>query len=128
MIMLNLFTAVIIENFEKQQEHENWKVDPEHLDRFIELWADYDNGSGTIDPKDLEILLVQLPPPLGLGPLASTSDVLKFVYDLEIPLVVGRVPFRHTVYELVRRAAEVPIPNGETKRSLDRYVVQQYYK
>lgn len=35
----------------------------------------------------------RLQPPLGLGPGAEGKDVLRFVFDLDIPLVQGRVPF-----------------------------------
>lgn len=44
-IMLNLFTAVIIENFEKQQQSENWVVQPSVLEDFAELWATFDDGA-----------------------------------------------------------------------------------
>jgi hypothetical protein len=43
-IMLNLFTAVIIENFEKQQRTESWAVQPSAVEEFVEAWVDYDDG------------------------------------------------------------------------------------
>lgn len=121
-IMLNLFTAVIIENFEKQQDQDQWRLHPSMLEEFVELWGEYDDGSTTIDPKSLEQLLIRLPPPLGLGHYAENNDVLKFVYDLDIPLVDGRVPFHRTAYELVRRCSETIMPQGEIKNQLDRLI------
>lgn len=44
-IMLNLFTAVIIENFEKQQQSENWVLQPAVLDDLAEVWAEFDDGA-----------------------------------------------------------------------------------
>lgn len=44
-IMLNLFTAVIIENFEKQQQSENWVLQPAVLDDLAEAWAEFDDGA-----------------------------------------------------------------------------------
>jgi hypothetical protein len=38
---------------------QRWKLRPDHLDEFVELWAEYDDGSGTIDPKDLEAMLLR---------------------------------------------------------------------
>jgi hypothetical protein len=35
----------------------------------------------------------RLHPPMGLGPGAEGKDVLRFVFDLDIPLMQGRVPF-----------------------------------
>lgn len=59
MVMLNLFTAVIIENFEKQQEQEAWRLNPQALEEFVALWSEYDDGSGSIEPRDLELLLLR---------------------------------------------------------------------
>jgi hypothetical protein len=57
----------------------------------------------------------RLSPPLGLGPGASSTDVLRFVFDLDIPLLAGRVPFQRTAYELVRRCSGAEIPEGMLK-------------
>lgn len=46
----------------------------------MELWSEYDDGSNSIDPKDMEKLLRRLPPPMGLGPKATEADVLHFVF------------------------------------------------
>lgn len=102
-IMLNLFTAVIIENFEKQQDQDQWRLHPSMLEDFVELWSEFDDGSTNITPKQLELILVRLPPPLGLGPYADSNDVLRFVYELDIPIIDGKVPFYRTAFELVRR-------------------------
>ena len=52
---------------------------PQALDDFVMLWAEYDDGSGTIEPHALEEMLLRLDPPLGLGPGADGKDVLKWV-------------------------------------------------
>lgn len=80
------------------------------LQDFQHHWLEFDDGSGSILPEQLEVLLTRLNPPLGLGRLASGKDVLRFVYDLNIPLIHGRVPFHRTMYELVRRSCETAIP------------------
>jgi hypothetical protein len=142
---------------------QHWKLRPDHLEEFVNLWAEYDDGSGTIDPRDLEGMLLRcvwharhavspgkdycacspaafrappsqvqlrlrvaalcvcartqcrLSPPLGLGASASSTDVLRFVFDLDIPLLNGRVPFHRTAYELVRRCSGAEIPQGILK-------------
>lgn len=38
----------------------------------------------------------------------------RFVYDLDIPLVNGRVPFHKTAFELVKRVSMSNIPEGGT--------------
>ena len=36
----------------------------------------------------------------------------RFVYDLDIPLINGRVPFHKTAFELVKRVSQSKIPEG----------------
>ena len=46
MIMLNLFTAVIIENFENTQDHEQWKLSPNSLEGYVSTFREFDDGTG----------------------------------------------------------------------------------
>ena len=39
--------------------------------------SEFDDGTGTILPKELEELLLKLDPPLGLGNMADSKDVLR---------------------------------------------------
>ena len=55
-----------------------------HLSHILTLFhtcplrrSQYDDGSGTITPKELEELLMILEPPLGLGLQADNKDVLR---------------------------------------------------
>eukprot|EP00798_Chlamydomonas_sp_ICE-L_P015920 gene15920-22054_t len=123
-ILLNLFIAVVVETFEKVHKQDEWKLSPKD---FVQLWAEFDDGSGTIWPKDLEELLLKLEPPLGLGIFADSKDVLRFVYDLDIPLVKGKVPFHKTAFELVKRVSQSNIPEGALKEALDK-LVERFFK
>eukprot|EP00951_Prasinocladus_malaysianus_P050345 scaffold679489_cov39-Prasinocladus_malaysianus.AAC.1 len=86
------------------------------------MWADYDDGSGTITPRNLHDLLTRLNPPLGLGPMTTNAELVKFVSSLDIPLENGRVPFQRTLFELIRRVSETEIPEGQMKDGIDRMV------
>ncbi len=44
-------------NFALMQEQ--WALKPYHLEQFVELWSEYDDGSGCILPKDLEAMLLR---------------------------------------------------------------------
>lgn len=120
MIMLNLFTAVIIENFENTQNHEEWKLSPDALSGYVRAFHEFDDGSGTVEGADLERLLRRVPPPLGIG--AGTSRVLTvhFIKSLNVPLTPeGRVPFRRVAFELVRRVCECDMPPGEMRDRIE---------
>lgn len=43
------------------------------------------------------------------------TPCFRFVYDLDIPLVNGRVPFHKTAFELVKRTSQADIPDGQLK-------------
>lgn len=51
-----------------------------------------------------------------------TATPRRFVYDLDIPLVNGRVPFHKTAFELVKRCSQAAMPEGAIKEQIDRLV------
>lgn len=55
--------------FPPPQEQEAWRLNPQSLEEFVALWSEYDDGSGSIAPPDLEALLLRW----GLQPLLSAS-------------------------------------------------------
>lgn len=120
MIMLNLFTAVIIENFENMQDHEQWKLSPNSLEGYVSTFREFDDGTGTISGVDLERLLKKIPPPLGIGHHSSGVLTVHFIKALNVPLSKeGRVPFRRTAFELVRRVCECDMPPGEMRDKIE---------
>ena len=120
MIMLNLFTAVIIENFENTQDHEQWKLSPNSLEGYVSTFREFDDGTGTISGVDLERLLKKIPQPLGIGQYSSGVLTVHFIKALNVPLSKeGRVPFRRTAFELVRRVCECDMPPGEMRDRIE---------
>ena len=148
MVMLNLFTAVIIENFENSQDHENWKCSPNNLRKYVEVFYKFDNGSGTVRGVDLEKLIKEIPPPLGLGSSGHGRNdpkqnpkalnprnpnpgggmlVVHFINSLNVPLDGnGRAPFKRTIFELVRRVCECDMPPGDMRDGLEHAVRKQF--
>jgi len=124
-ILLNLFTAVIIENFEKLQDREGWKLSPSFLEDFKDLWSDYDDGSNTILVDHLEDIVRGLPPPIGLRGtgLSDVFFVTNFASALDITIDAnGRVGFHRTIFELCRRVSGCELPPGEMRTMLERLV------
>jgi hypothetical protein len=52
---------------------------------------------------------------MGLGPGAEGKDVLRFVFDLDIPLVQGRVPF-HRCLGRARAGREGGLGGGRRRQ------------
>uniref|UniRef100_A0A667ID21 Voltage-dependent N-type calcium channel subunit alpha n=1 Tax=Lynx canadensis TaxID=61383 RepID=A0A667ID21_LYNCA len=66
-LMLNLFVAVIMDNFE-YLTRDSSILGPHHLDEFIRVWAEYDPAACCrIHYKDMYSLLRCIAPPVGLG-------------------------------------------------------------
>nr|XP_038946946.1 voltage-dependent R-type calcium channel subunit alpha-1E isoform X14 [Rattus norvegicus] len=66
-LMLNLFVAVIMDNFE-YLTRDSSILGPHHLDEFVRVWAEYDRAAcGRIPYKDMYKLVRVISPPLGLG-------------------------------------------------------------
>ncbi|KTG47287.1 hypothetical protein cypCar_00036547, partial [Cyprinus carpio] len=66
-LMLNLFVAVIMDNFE-YLTRDSSILGPHHLDEYVRIWAEYDPAAcGRIHYKDMYSLLRVIDPPLGLG-------------------------------------------------------------
>ena len=79
------------------------------LQDFVGLWAEYDDGSNSIDPRDLEQLLRRLPPPMGLGLHATESDIMRFVFRWVVGGCAGWVGrWMGLLVGVVERRGQVP--------------------
>ena len=91
-ITLNLFIAVILDNFSQISDHEEEDasisngVNDEMLDEFRKAWSHYDPKATRFIPStDLLSLLRRLKPPLGLGRKAQPVDLFRLVKKIAIP-------------------------------------------
>jgi hypothetical protein len=66
-IMLNLFIAVILENFAEAQSEDDMHLNNDHIELFGKLWRELDTEKDYfMEGYKLVNLLYRLPPPLGL--------------------------------------------------------------
>ena len=123
-MMLNLFIAVILENFEAALAADPDKVQHNNLQDFIEAWANIHDELGAEDKDRLPCyalvkLIHSLKPPLGIKNLPETelglgdnsqrqlhrNFVLSFVRSLDLKEdSKGRVYFVDVISALVRRS------------------------
>jgi len=75
---LNLFISVMLENFSEMESGEKSTsnpVKPADFEKFISTWSKYDpDATGRIPVEVLQSLLLDMPPPLGLGHLADPGE------------------------------------------------------
>jgi len=127
-ITLNLFIAIIIDNFSlvavaaDEDEDENnvigfdiqGKLTEEMVANFTDAWSVLDpTASKYIGHQDFPKLLRLLDPPLGAGEFATVKDVWMIIHDLTIPLHEDdNIHFSETLYALTERICGTSLPKN----------------
>ncbi|XP_035464086.2 voltage-dependent N-type calcium channel subunit alpha-1B isoform X2 [Scophthalmus maximus] len=112
-LMLNLFVAVIMDNFEYLTRDASI-LGPHHLDEFIRVWAEYDPAAcGRICYQDMYKLLRFISPPLGLGKKCPNRVAYKRLVRMNMPIADDNtVQFTSTLMALIRTALEIKLASG----------------
>ncbi|XP_028408443.1 voltage-dependent R-type calcium channel subunit alpha-1E-like [Dendronephthya gigantea] len=117
-LMLNLFVAVIMDNFEYLTRDESI-LGPHHLDEFVRVWAEFDPAAtGRIKHTEVCQLLRQMVPPVGIGMKCPKIVAYKRLIKMNMPLDSdGTVEFTATLFALVRTALGVLTDNNNLKKN-----------
>ncbi|XP_064171819.1 voltage-dependent P/Q-type calcium channel subunit alpha-1A-like isoform X9 [Anguilla rostrata] len=112
-LMLNLFVAVIMDNFE-YLTRDSSILGPHHLDEYVRIWAEYDPAAcGRIHYKDMYSLLRVIDPPLGLGKKCPHRVACKRLLRMDLPVAEDNsVHFNSTLMALIRTALDIKIAKG----------------
>uniref|UniRef100_A0A3Q3LS83 Voltage-dependent L-type calcium channel subunit alpha n=1 Tax=Labrus bergylta TaxID=56723 RepID=A0A3Q3LS83_9LABR len=129
-LILNLFVAVIMDNFDYLTR--DWSLlGPHHLDEFKKIWAEYDpEAKGRIKHLDVVTLLRSLQPPLGFGKFCPHRAACKRLVGMNMPLNSdGTVTFNATLFALVRTALKIKTEgNFEQANEELRAIIKQIWK
>ncbi|XP_060107264.1 voltage-dependent N-type calcium channel subunit alpha-1B isoform X2 [Heteronotia binoei] len=120
-LMLNLFVAVIMDNFE-YLTRDSSILGPHHLDEFIRVWAEYDPAASCrIHYKDMYNLLRAIAPPLGLGKKCPHRVAYKRLVRMNMPISNDdlTVHFTSTLMALIRTALEIKLASGILQHQCD---------
>uniref|UniRef100_UPI0037E75FFE calcium channel, voltage-dependent, N type, alpha 1B subunit, a n=1 Tax=Semicossyphus pulcher TaxID=241346 RepID=UPI0037E75FFE len=125
-LMLNLFVAVIMDNFE-YLTRDSSILGPHHLDEFIRVWAEYDPAAcGRISYKDMYNLLRVISPPLGLGKNCPNRVAYKRLVKMNMPIADDNtVHFTSTLMALIRTALEIKLASGMVAQRLSDEVLKK---
>ncbi|XP_035768983.1 calcium channel, voltage-dependent, N type, alpha 1B subunit, a [Neolamprologus brichardi] len=118
-LMLNLFVAVIMDNFE-YLTRDSSILGPHHLDEFIRVWAEYDPAAcGRIKYRDMYQMLLHMSPPLGLGKKCPPRVAYKRLVKMNMPIADDNtVHFTSTLMALIRTALEIKLASGMVAQRL----------
>uniref|UniRef100_A0A8D2MJB8 EF-hand domain-containing protein n=1 Tax=Zonotrichia albicollis TaxID=44394 RepID=A0A8D2MJB8_ZONAL len=117
-LMLNLFVAVIMDNFE-YLTRDSSILGPHHLDEFVRVWAEYDPAAcGRISYTDMYEMLRHMSPPLGLGKKCPARVAYKRLVRMNMPISPEdlTVHFTSTLMALIRTALEIKLASGGVKQ------------
>uniref|UniRef100_A0A8C1R621 Calcium channel, voltage-dependent, R type, alpha 1E subunit b n=1 Tax=Cyprinus carpio TaxID=7962 RepID=A0A8C1R621_CYPCA len=120
-LMLNLFVAVIMDNFE-YLTRDSSILGPHHLDEFVRIWGEYDRAAcGRIHYTAMYEMLTHMSPPLGLGKKCPAKIAYKRLVLMNMPVDEDMtVHFTSTLLSLIRTALEIKIARGgEDRLQLD---------
>uniref|UniRef100_A0A8C7KNS6 Voltage-dependent N-type calcium channel subunit alpha n=1 Tax=Oncorhynchus kisutch TaxID=8019 RepID=A0A8C7KNS6_ONCKI len=112
-LMLNLFVAVIMDNFEYLTRDASI-LGPHHLDEFVRVWAEYDPAAcGRMTYLDMYEMLRHMSPPLGLGKKCPPRIAYKRLVKMNMPIADDNtVHFTSTLMALIRTALEIKLASG----------------
>ncbi|KAM6975192.1 voltage-dependent N-type calcium channel subunit alpha-1B isoform 2-T2 [Tautogolabrus adspersus] len=112
-LMLNLFVAVIMDNFEYLTRDASI-LGPHHLDEFIRVWGEYDPAAcGRMNYRDMYEMLRDMSPPLGLGKKCPPRMAYKRLVRMNMPIAEdSTVHFTSTLMALIRTALEIKLASG----------------
>ncbi|KAJ7994007.1 hypothetical protein DPEC_G00261480 [Dallia pectoralis] len=118
-LMLNLFVAVIMDNFE-YLTRDSSILGPHHLDEFIRVWAEFDPAAcGRIKYLDMYQMLLHMSPPLGLGKKCPPRVAYKRLVKMNMPIADDNtVHFTSTLMALIRTALEIKLASGMVAQRL----------
>ncbi|XP_078367100.1 voltage-dependent L-type calcium channel subunit alpha-1D-like isoform X2 [Oculina patagonica] len=104
-LMLNLFVAVIMDNFEYLTRDESI-LGPHHLDEFVRVWSEYDPGAtGRIPHTEVYRLMCDMSPPVGFGRKCPKFIAYKRLIKMNMPIMGDNtVLFTSTLFALIRTA------------------------
>ncbi|XP_065213855.1 voltage-dependent calcium channel type A subunit alpha-1 [Planococcus citri] len=102
-LMLNLFVAVIMDNFDYLTRDPSI-LGAHHLDEFVRIWAEYDpNATGRIHYTEMYDMLKNIDPPLGFGNKCPNRFAYKKLIRMNMPVdEEGKVQFTSTLFALIR--------------------------
>eukprot|EP00736_Rhodelphis_marinus_P006678 Rmarinus@m.195 len=122
-IMLNLFIAVILENFadfDSNDETEN------NIEEFKAAWQSIDiHATQSIGAVKLYDLLLRLGLPLGLPENANRQDFRDKLDSLKLETRDGRISFLDTLNALCEAQAGVELPDTDLKKDMEAKLVKK---
>jgi hypothetical protein len=101
-LLFQLIVAVLLEQFTAAAQEEESIVTPDDIEEYATVWREFDpQTTFTIKAEDLPRFLRHMQPPLGLGPDASSQEVMKYIKESELKVAINGAHYVETFFSLV---------------------------
>ncbi|KAK3737051.1 hypothetical protein QZH41_016673, partial [Actinostola sp. cb2023] len=119
-LMLNLFVAVIMDNFEYLTRDESI-LGPHHLEEFVRVWSEYDpTASGCIQHNEIYHMMCSMSPPVGFGKKCPKIVGYKRLIKMNMPVNEdGAVTFSTTLFALIRTSLNIKLKGNMNANDTD---------
>jgi hypothetical protein len=115
-VMVNLFIAIILDNFETTMELDKSALKMNDLKKFVDAWAVFDPDATMVIPTSkFPMLLAALKPPLGIERAKDRRALLKLTMDFVIPEHGGLIHFVETLIPLARQGMQVKFSESDIR-------------
>nr|AAO83841.1 voltage-dependent non-L-type calcium channel alpha-1 subunit isoform A [Lymnaea stagnalis] len=113
-LMLNLFVAVIMDNFD-YLTRDSSILGPHHLDEYVRVWSMYDpKATGRIHYTDMYEMLRNMEPPVGFGKKCPYKLAYRKLIRMNMPVAEdGTVHFTTTLFALIRECLIIKMGPAE---------------
>lgn len=113
-LMLNLFVAVIMDNFD-YLTRDSSILGPHHLDEYKRVWAEKDPAAcGRISYTQMYDMLRNMEPPVGFGKKCPYRLAYRKLIRMNMPVADdGSVHFTTTLFALIRESLSIKTGPGE---------------
>jgi len=115
-VLMQLFTAVILENFHELAHADSATLPLDRLNEFVDAWTELDpDATQKISTASLSTLITRLSPPLGTkNDQSDRSTVMQIIKDLNIPIHQGGViRYHETFFACVKRVLTTDLEEDE---------------
>merc|ERR1711959_24994 len=90
-LLLNLVIAIMLEEFTAAARFDQFRITPEDMENFTEVWAEYDPAATlTVPMGKLASFLTAVGQPLGVNEIEGKTKANLVAIQLGIPIVDGR--------------------------------------
>jgi hypothetical protein len=115
-VMVNLFCAIILDNFSTSMELEKSQLKVADLKKFADAWAVFDPDATMLTKtRNFPNLLSALKPPLGIERKQDRRSLLKVCREYVIPEHEGEIHFVETLIPLARKVLGVSFTDEEIR-------------